>query len=298
MADFDPDCEHKLLQGQRAGKWLPFARRKVAALYDRAKAMGVTALVQHFTLESGNTYIAVRVVDDQRYIHIRRKECPQLTSGLAEGLVPTSVTIIDEEGNEQKAFDRFYERGADAWTQSVRLEPIAEVFDITTATPKVTSGRFSGTMRKVVQDMLGRALIPPYNYAWSTTHGVWTAEGGRDKWIIEISSAGIFAWPMRLCTGAFKKEEGGLDYVPLPSPKPQAPAVPKQLAPASAMTDGGAGPYSRGPLFSQCGWAFSEDGSRASNVTFEFAQKDYPLYLYTRLWDITITELDGAPESC
>lgn len=179
--------EHKIIQGEGAGKWLPFARQKVAALHARAKAMKVTALVQRWTVEAGMVEIAVRVAGDQRFIHIRRKPCPPFLSGLTDmvfhsdglsGLTPV-YEVPDPDHPEEiiDVFRRFYPSPATpaegrAWRDEPRLA-IDE--DAAKQMLVLRASMFSGEMRKVVQVLQGANVAIPYSPMFGLTHGVFTA---------------------------------------------------------------------------------------------------------------------------
>lgn len=321
MSDF---VEHKLLQGQGAGKWLPFARSKVRILHERALATGITALSQHWQLDGGDVDCTVRVVGDQRYIHIRRKSCPVFASGLADALlspflalpplVPGTplieTTVAGDPDHPQYAFHRFFPSARDAnaldlprdFFDDPRLARNTEAAlqiasNQSGAFQSLKSGQFSGEMRKVVQVLQGLNEVVPYSPLYALTHGVFVAENGI-RWVIEITVNGVVAWIMNVCTAQPVTAANGdvlLPYTPLPSPKPVTEDIPaaiaagtfKVLAPAETVLDF----YTKTPFYTHCGWAFSEDGHKAANVCFYYEGATARSSLY----NIVITEAENVP---
>lgn len=310
--------EHKLVQGEGAGRWLPFARQKVAALHARAKAMRVTALVQRWTVEGGDVEIAVRVVGDQRYIHIRRKECPLFASGLADGiiapplsiypLVPLTVrveTTPEGDPNPRYSFRRFFPSAADAKAQGTSRAPIDEprlarnpaatdqsVSFLNSQLNVIKASQYSGEMRKVVQILQGANEVIPYKPLFGLTHGVWKARDGQ-RWIIEVTVNGVVAWAMGMCRASSIKDTAGnvlLDYVPIATPKPTEEALTAAIAAGTFRflnTSDDMRPfYINTPFFPHCGWAFNSDGHEAANVCYTVKGATY----YSLLFKITITD--------
>lgn len=313
--------EHKIIQGAGAGKWLPFARQKVAALHARAKAQRVTDLVQRFTVEGGDVEVAVRVVGDQRYIHIRRKSCPPFASGLADAilnpifstypLVPLLPLVeITPQGdpNPRFALRRFFPSARDAGDtpRAFHDEPrlarnveAAKQILSNLVVPIVRSGQFTAEMRKVVQVLQGMNEVVTYRPLYALTHGVFVSADGT-RWVVEVTVNGVVAWVMNVCTAQQVTAENGtvlLPYTPLPSPKPKTEDIPaaiaagtfKVLADAATVLEF----FTKTPFFAECGWAFNRDGHLASNVCFYFENFTTRSSLYT----ITITEQDNAPVS-
>ncbi|CAN5813433.1 hypothetical protein BH20PSE1_BH20PSE1_00940 [soil metagenome] len=305
--------EHKLIQGQGAGIYLPFARRKVAALYDRAKDMGVTALVQRWRLEGGMVEIAVRVVEDQRYIHIRRKSCPPFLSGLCDLVLHKAGDVVgpdvpvtpiyqvpdpDAPDETINVFRRFYPSLATPVEDRAWRDEPGLAIDEEAAKQMISlaASMFSGEMRKVVQVLQGMNVFIPYSQTYATTHGVFKASSGQ-RWIIEISNQGICAWPMTMCRNPIRdaNNEGVLDYTPIATPKPEDIEAARQagayidLAPASAVLD----VYNKSPTYSGCGWAFSESGHKAANCVYTYIGRPARFFLY----QIEIAEVDGRPAS-
>lgn len=295
--------EHKLLQGQGAGKWLPFARTKVAALHASAKAMRVNALVQRWTVEGGMVKIAVRVIGDQRYIHIRRKQCPTFFSGLVDtvgigatpgifeipNLSPPPATIL--------VYRRFFTSPAQTEPPRAWRDESGLVVSGPQA-PALPASMFTGEMRKVVQVLQGMnaevvdkdTFAINYSPMVSPTHGVWKSANGQ-RWIIEISNTGVVAWVMDMCrTPIFNtKGEEVLSYTPILTPKPvgqalidaKAAGTFRELLPAEGVLEF----YTKSPFFLTCGWAFNSDGHSAANVCY-----DIPGPIRSYLYTINIQE--------
>lgn len=299
--------EHKIIEGQGAGKWLPFARTKVVALHARAKAQRVNALIQRWTVEGGDVEIAVRVVGDQRYIHIRRKSCPPFLSGVCDLVLQPvgdgTVTPVYQVPNPNPppatvpTFRRFFPSPAQtepprAWRDEPRLAQ-----DETAAKQmvKLKGSMFTGEMRKVVQMLQGTGVFIPYSPTYAVTHGVFKAANGQ-RWVIEISSQGVVAWVMEVCRNPVLDVDSQvvLDYTPFSTPKPldinaaKAAGTFIELMPASAVLDA----YTKGPFFFHCGWAFDATGHRAANVCQRGEdQNTIRSYLYR----IDIQEVDNLP---
>lgn len=278
MVDF---VEHKLLQGADAGRWLPFARQKVAILHARVRAMGVTTLVQRYVLEGGMAEVTIRVVGDQLYIHILRKQCPLFLSGFIDlqgflGACTFIVPNLTPPPDTIEVLRRFFP--SPAQTEPSRV--FRDESGLINSGPQiggcgdVTSTRasnFSGEMRKVVQILQGADIAVEYRYVAAVTHGVFKTENG-SRWVIEISNQGVAAWIMGICQTAIVSRDGEplLDYTPLHTPKPTGDALVAarvagtflDLLPAAGVQDF----YTKDMYFSACGWAFSGDGHEAANV--------------------------------
>lgn len=132
---------------------------------------------------------------------------------------------------------------------------------------------YSGTMRHVVQILLGMSLSVPYQFGFYCTHGVWTntVNGIRDDWLIEISMArGVLAMRLAACRASVPKENV-LGYVPLgetfPTGEALEEAVRNGLVRRLLWPEALEGFYLRGPLYPDCGWAFSASGRLASNTS-------------------------------
>lgn len=132
---------------------------------------------------------------------------------------------------------------------------------------------YSGTMRHVVQILLGMSLSVSYQFGFYCTHGIWTntVNGVRDDWLIEISmDRGVLAMRMPGCRASVPKENP-LGYVPLGKTFPSGEALEVAIKEGSVRRllwpDALEGFYARGPLYQDCGWAFSKSGRLASNTS-------------------------------
>lgn len=174
---------------------------------------------------------------------------------------------------------RWYPKGGGAWQSPALLQGNAA--DFAADHP----GRFTGEMRQVVQDHLSRGLSVPYSYTWATSHGIFTATNG-GKWVVEISAAGVTAWPLSMLGCAESEQVEALGYVPKPSPRPAEGVL--SLAPAATLANF----YARQGLFAACGWAFSPDGHAAVNTAQDWRGN----YKHSYLYQLTISESNGAPD--
>lgn len=304
--------EHKIIRGEGAGKWLPFARQKAARLH--AQAQG-GARTQRWTVDQGMVDIKVSVQGDQRHIHIERKGCPPFLSGLCdlvlhkEGDVPgadipfTPVYQVDDPNDPDPAvmidvFRRFYPSPATppadrAWRDEPRL---ARDHDAAKQMITLKASMFSGQMRKVVQVLQGMNVEIPYSPAWGPTHGVFTASSGQ-PWVIEIANEGILAWPMSICRNPVTDADGVelLSYTPIATPKPTGAAFDAALANGDiirlADADEMRACYSRIPFFTNCGWAFNSDGHEAANAVWHMEGE----YVKTAIAVVHIAEVNGRP---
>jgi len=271
--------EHKL--GEVPMRFLGFARTRLIELYQFCQENRLHSMVKWFALPN-DFKLMVRVFGDDGWIRVSGGACPPLLSGLIEAVVhpieaPDALVLAGEE----QVFRRFYEKGSAAWKNTPAL---------TRSGPQSITkrpGMYSGEMRSVVQDHLGRNFEFEYSPSFSVTHGIYTAGNG-SKWIIEISASGVFAWPLQTCTLSQSEKLTGLDYIPLPTQRPEDP---NQIAPASELEDA----YAESPWYSEQGWAFSANGSKAANVTIAFGVPPNTLHIHSRMWEITITENNNQP---
>ena len=202
-----------------------------------------------------------------------------MVHGLADPLVPNH-SVVNSDG--MAALDRVYPKNGDQWVQSIALGDNAEQFST------ILPGRYSGEMCKVVQDNLSRGWRIPYTYTFNKTNGIFTATNG-DKYVLEITSSAIRAWPLLIGEG--EGTLSSLDYDPLLSPDPQDNTVINMTVPGLLIA------YQKSPFFPECGWAFSEDGHRACNVVVasETHPEDGRLFDKSYLYEITITEAGNRP---
>lgn len=251
-----------------APQWFGYAKQKVADLWRESQRLGGIYLRRKYLVEGGNVRVYVWCHLQHKYIRIEGGSCPSLLSGLAEARELTAVTV---DGVTSNVFTRFQPApGNVTWETVKKFVGNFPSFQTLSRTP----GRYSGKMRLVVQDNLGRGLDIPYSYTWATTHGIWTgstlANGRQGKlWVIEVSNSGILAWPLSTCTAKSGAKTAGLDVIPLPTSKPLDengnPDMTRitTLAAASEVADF----YAGNPIYAYSGWAFSVNGSKAVNIT-------------------------------
>lgn len=267
------------LLGRVPMKYIGFARKKLEELYEQAAGGSLT---KYFRTGTG-CRIKVSVVGDDGYIRVKCGACPKLVHGLMDPIVdishPNALYEDTIDGETVETFHRFYEKEETAW---------ANVTSLRTSGPQSLTkrpGLYSGLMRKVVQALLGSNQQVQYDYGFTKTHGIYTDAAGRYH-VIEISSAGVYSWPLPACTAS--ESVTGLTVTPLyASLAAGRPSNALQIADASDVADA----YNKNPIFSGCGWAFSYNGSKASNVVYTTSGSYYVSYLYT----ISIVENEDGP---
>jgi hypothetical protein len=284
---------HKLLEGEGAGRYLPFALQKAEVLYQQARGGTRTSR----WVVGGNFTVSVRVIGEDKFIRITGG-CPTFLSGFIDAVLepgaliedgPKPVYQVPDPANPEQNIEvlrRFYPKGGATWKDEHKLNETGRTII------GVRASMYSGEMRKVVQVLQGMNVEIPYQMTYLTTHGVFTAGNG-SKWIIEIDkSNGVVAYPMSVCNA---QHVGGLGYTPLPTVKPsgalreamQAAGTYIELVTPAAMSA-----VTGGTFFTYCGWAFNPDGHKAINV---YVQADDDKQA-TRcdLWRLVITEdMDG-----
>ncbi len=134
---------------------------------------------------------------------------------------------------------------------------------------------YSGTMRQVVQVLLGMSVTVPYRYDFYCTHGVWTStsKGKRDDWLVEISqSRGVIAQRLPKCRASVPAESV-LGYVPTGETFPTGVALAAAIEAGTVRQLIAADNpvlkayFERSPIYHDCGWAFSRSGRLVSNVS-------------------------------
>ena len=292
--------EHKLIQGGE--QFLPFARSRIKAL----RATGLKHASQKFEIDGVS--IRVRIAGEHEYIELVGG-CPPLLSGIiqrgwnVERLSDEGELIIDGLLAFYPSADYSGDR---AWRLLPKQPPMSaethgadyKKFDLPYLTPfrpgyppltpqapftrftpvsqeaVIRPGMYSGTMRMVVQLMLGAQRPIKFDYRASCTHGI-LAITRNDKptpWVIEISEKnGVLACRLDVCISK-SSEKNPLGYLPMKSLLPCADGelqrlltlgrVVQLITPASLLEHIGG----KGALFDKCGWAFSYSGSEAQNT--------------------------------
>lgn len=252
-------------------QWLPYGKRMVKQLHrDRLKGITREESRRHVI---GDVSITARVWSaTQGSIRIEGGTCPPFLSGLLDPQVPSALVFepLEPGGETVAKFSRYYQRPTDegaplAWVNSRALWKIAPG-GLFQARPAM----FSGLMRAVCQDHLSRGFPIPYSYTYTKTHGIFIASNGK-PWVIEISADGVYAWPLRTCKSRTLRMNG-LDFLPLPSPRPQGDAGVIMLSAAGGIAQFYSG---RQAVFEGCGWAFSYSGAKASNVLLKASGSYY-----------------------
>lgn len=126
------------------------------------------------------------------------------------------------------------------------------------------ANRWTGKMAQLVQVLFGLGIKVPYTHCASRTHWIWVGSNG-SWWVIEADTTnGVTAWQLDTTIGStFSK---GLLFTPVPTAT--LPDVGDRIALASASD---LATYA-GHTFpwAMTGWAASDSGSLATNVSFEF----------------------------
>ncbi|MDB5896031.1 MAG: hypothetical protein JWQ88_3562 [Rhodoferax sp.] len=163
----------------------------------------------------------------------------------------------------------------------------------------IRPGMYSGTMRSVIQYMLGAKTPIKFGYHHHATHGIANvpSDDGPIPWVIEISAQfGVLASRLKLCS---KKDPlNPLGYTPLGSDLPcPAAALPALLEAGKVIRllrpEDLAGFYNGGGIFPECGWAFSYTGLEAQNTALGSAGN----YQATWRYKVVIHHANGAPTS-
>jgi len=249
-------------------------------LYDRMVSLNQNVGAHRFevTERRKTFYVEVRIQRPQVWIYIDSTKCPTYLSGMV-WIKSFFDPTVEEDGVEY--LRTLYPK--DSPTTEVN---VAKLANVATQMLTVRPGMFSGEMRKVVQVLLGQGKEVPYSPRSGTTHGVYrTAQG--TPWVIRISSAGVVAYLMNVCSG--KNSPGGLGYTPLPTAEPEEPRV---LLNAAGVKDAYTG---KGAFYGACGWAFSENGSKAANCFL--GSDDTRSYSWQYIINISADSETGDPVS-
>lgn len=303
--------KHKLLRGKGSGKYLGFATQKVARLVEEARGREPSR-TKRYTVDNGMVDVKVSIQDEQHYVKITRRTCPAQLNGLCDFVfhnvseVPGSPALtpiyqIPDPANPDATiniFRRFYPspetKPADrAWRDERGLAKSEEAAQQLRFLP---ASMFTGEMRKVVQILQGRGEKVPYSPTFALSHGVFTASTGQ-RWVIEVSNQGVYAWVMGMCRNPVKDAQGTevLSYTPISMPRPSGDAFTAALAAGTFRVLAGQSDmmpfYQKWRFFPTCGWAFNTNGHSALNVCW-----DWPgVYKRSYLYGISIVETQGAP---
>jgi len=269
----------RVLTTPECGLFLPLAMNRARELFRVLERDGKKVGARRYEVKQDRQgfYIDIRIQMPNVWILIDTKKCPGFLSGLVwvEDYFEPTVTV-----DEVDYLRSFYPRATPTTkTQESQLAEYASQLRT------VRSGMYSGEMRKVVQVLQGMGVEIAYNYRATETHGVYRTASGA-PWIVKVSRAGVFAWPMNICQS--KNSPEGLTYTPLPTPEPEES---RELLSAAAME---AVYEDKGGFYGGCGWAFSESGAKAANCFV--GSRD--MYSYSWQYQISIQADDaGNPAS-
>jgi hypothetical protein len=173
--------------------------------------------------------------------------------------------------------------------------------------------KFTGTMRKVVQMLVGEGHPILYEFSINRSHGIWHASDGT-PWVIEIGTRGVLAARLPLgisdstTLANFKTTQaiGAYDLAYVPGAGNPIPEDPQALAAelsagrvlrlaAASVLDGF---YALSPYFEACGWAFSYSGHEAQNTAYGWYPSSDPSeqWLEGYRFKIVFSESAGAPQ--
>jgi hypothetical protein len=175
---------------------------------------------------------------------------------------------------------------------------------------------YTGGMRKLMQvsHLRGEAGLVSAGHDlflpdWADTYGVWVSspvDGFCNRYIIRISSSGIFRYPIRFSQPlpadwqAIETAAEGLSAAEAAQTAGRMwsagnfdPAQAVQIGDVPIMYSNGEGSF-----YPTCGWAFNSDGSSAVNTGVRIDPDD-PMEARRRasLYRVDITESDGMPAS-
>jgi len=176
--------------------------------------------------------------------------------------------------------------------------------------------RYTGQMRRVVQCQYSRGIESRFKYGWPTTHGILEypyprqigSTAGEESiefskrrfWIVEISSAGVYAAPVTFGLKCMSCAAHLSDYAQPGSDVDLAWAFVNKNESGKVLrlldAAGIAQAYAYGsPWYAGMGWAFSWSGRAASNVVQR--KRTLPDHYETRLIDLDFT-VTPTPTSC
>lgn len=204
------------------------------------------------------------------WVQVKLSNCPEeLLSGLSDPQQPTTVDVEQEDGSTREEFSRYWPAGGGDSLTDHRLSAYSLVNSY--------AGLYTGRMRALVQDQLGRGGAVNWGFRYAKTHGIYTASDD-SIWVIEISSAGISAALLSLCPFEAADTVDGISTRARAFPSASAITLAPATMVAPAYTK-------RTPLWPESGWAFSASGAKACNVVIAPGY-----YMIAYLHEVTITE--------
>src|SRR3990172_9931339 len=135
--------EHKL--GEVPMRFLGFARTRLIELYQFCQENRLHSMVKWFALPN-DFKLMVRVFGDDGWIRVSGGACPDLLSGLIDPVFPNGLIQV---GDTQE-FSRYYPKDGFSWISTPGLVKIGR------QTINKHPGMYSGEMRPVIQDLIGR----------------------------------------------------------------------------------------------------------------------------------------------
>jgi hypothetical protein len=207
----------------------------------------------------------------RNWLAIHFPSCPEdLLSGLVDPQQPTMIDVEQEDGSVRQEFSRYWPKAGGGSQTDPRLSPTALV--------NSPAGMYTGAMRGLVQDQLGRGGGVAWDFRHARSHGIYTASD-ESIWAVEISSSGVRAAHLEKCP--FEAGDTVIGFSTSTRSFPGSRAV--QIAPASTVSGAYGG---RTPIWPECGWAFSASGGKAANVVIGQPAS----YMVAYLYEITISE--------
>ena len=204
------------------------------------------------------------------WVRVKYSPCPEeLLSGLSDPQQPTTVAVEQEDGSTRQEFSRYWPAAGGGSLTDHRLSAHSLV--------NRYAGLYTGRMRALVQDQLGRGGAVHWDFRYARTHGIYTASDD-SIWVIEISNAGISAALLSLCPFEAADTVDGISTRARAFPSASAITIASAAEVAAAYT-------SRSALWPESGWAFSDSGAKACNVVIGVGA-----YMVAYLHEITITE--------
>jgi hypothetical protein len=221
-----------------------------------------------------------------------------------EGNLLYYVNLLERDPNAS-GWTRSGWKGSDKWNLAFANED-----DFSSWTPfpdslvAKKSSSYSGEMRKVVQILAGTNGDIFYEYSWPKTHGIFINEGTEERWVVEISSSGIIAWPLvtenveldQLLTYFGVSIEADLPIPYLPKRVDQYDKTGSRVLSTTGVSLSTV--YEGQPWSEEIGWAFSYSGHEAQNIVLKDGFGTGGYYSKAFRYKIEInTNTDGDPVS-
>ena len=208
--------------------------------------------------------------------------CLPMISGLSDPQVPTIVEVVQEDESLREEYSRLFPNTSPG-TPITTPKLVANHQNLIFRPPSM----YTGLMRGLVQDQLGRGLQVGWDPTFNRTNGILAGSKG-GYWAIQISSAGVRASRLKPCGGELFGAEATVPGFTTPQAFFPLSGW-TELAPANVVGDA----YTKtGAIWPECGWAFSASGKKAANIVLSVEGN----YFKSHLYEILITENDeGVP---